>query len=60
MKSLIALSIALAFAGCGNIGEEGKDKTGPNEAVLEGIDSSARMNDSTLLPVDSTNTGVMH
>ncbi|HVG12873.1 MAG TPA: hypothetical protein VM843_07705 [Flavisolibacter sp.] len=60
MRLLIALSLALTLVGCGSIGEEGKEKTGPNKAVLEGVDSSARMNDSTLLPVDSTNTGVMH
>jgi uncharacterized lipoprotein YehR (DUF1307 family) len=60
MKVLIALGLVLTLAGCGNIGEEGKENSKANEAVLEGVDSSARMNDSTLLPVDSTNTGVMH
>ena len=60
MRSLIALLLVLSVAGCGNIGKEGQENSGANAAVLEGIDSSARMNDSTLLPVDSTNTGVMH
>lgn len=60
MKSLMAFSLAVILAGCGNIGKDGQEKSGANAAVLEGVDSSARMNDSTLLPVDSTNTGVTH
>ena len=60
MKLLIALSLVLILFACGNIGEAGQEKSDANAAVLEGIDSSARMNDSTLLPVDSTSTGVMH
>ncbi len=60
MRSLTALLLALTLGGCANIGEEGKQKNGANAVVLEGVDSSARMNDSTVLPVDSTNTGVMH
>lgn len=48
------------MAGCGNIGEDGKGNSAGNAAVLEGVDSSARMNDSTVLPSDSTNTGVTH
>lgn len=60
MKLLSLLALLCALGGCGNIGEAGQEKNSANKAVLEGVDSSARMNDSTVLPVDSTSTGVTH
>lgn len=58
MKKLICIALVISIVACNNSGQNNADAD--TRATKGIIDSSAIMNDSTLLPNDSAATGVMH
>lgn len=59
MKLLSGIMLAIILASCSDTADTQTQRSTDNTA-LEGIDSSAIINDSTRLPRDSTTTTVTH
>ncbi len=59
MKKLLTLILIVCLYSCGD-STNNNTLTNTDSIALEAIDSSVIMNDSTVLPLDSTKTGVTH